>query len=307
MELVLQPVSVSHLCDSSLTFVKQQANQKNIQIKSNVPKEISEVIVDERRMRQLLINLLNNAVKFTPNGGHVILEVEADNQAETIIFRVRDTGIGIAPEDIGKLFQAFVQVDSSLTRNYSGTGLGLALVRRIAELHGGSVTLESEVGKGSSFTVILPLNGDLNNIRSEEKTAAIDLVVLPESVSNSSAPKILIAEDNDENIDTLMAYFLNHGYQFILAKNGLEAVELAKSEKPQLILMDIAMPKMDGLTAIRKIREDPALSHVPIIALTALAMSGDREKCLAAGANEYLTKPVSGKMLLNLIQHFLKY
>jgi PAS domain S-box-containing protein len=305
VELELQPVSVSHLCDSSLTFVKQQANQKNIQIKSNVPKEISEVIVDERRMRQLLINLLNNAVKFTPNGGHVILEVEADNQAETIIFRVRDTGIGIAPEDIGKLFQAFVQVDSSLTRNYSGTGLGLALVRRIAELHGGSVTLESEVGKGSSFTVILPLNGDLNNIRSEEKTAAIDLVLVPESVSNSSAPKILIAEDNDENIDTLMAYFLNHGYQFILAKNGLEAVELAKSQKPQLILMDIAMPKMDGLTAIRKIREDPALSHVPIIALTALAMSGDREKCLDAGANEYLSKPVRGKILLNLIQHLL--
>jgi PAS domain S-box-containing protein len=306
VQLELQPVSVSHLCDSSLTFVKQQANQKNIQIKSNAPKEIGEAIVDERRMRQVLINLLSNAVKFTPNGGRVTLEVEADNRDQTISFRVKDTGIGIAPEDMGKLFQAFVQVDSSLTRNYSGTGLGLALVRRIAELHGGSVTLESEVGKGSCFTVILPLKLALNNIRSEEKMHAIALVVVPESVSNSSAPKILIAEDNDENIDTLMAYFLNHGYQFILAKNGLEAVELAKSEKPQLILMDIAMPKMDGLTAIRKIREDPALSHVPIIALTALAMSGDREKCLAAGANEYLTKPVSRQNLLNLTQHLLK-
>lgn len=437
VELELQPVSVSHLCDSSLTFVKQQANQKNIQIKSNVPKEIGEVIVDERRMRQVLINLLNNAVKFTPNGGRVMLEVEGDNLAETISFRVRDTGIGIATEDIGKLFQPFVQVDSSLTRNYSGTGLGLALVRRIAELHYGSVTLESEVGKGSCFTVRLPWKraiphptpvnlpiashcqyplehsqvlviedsssaaeqitrylyelgmqgviypvGDralelalqlspcliildielpsisgwdilaqfkanpqtkdipvlivsvvderaiglsqgaceylvkpfsreefkqaLNNIWCEEKTPAIDLVLVPESVSNSSAPKILIAEDNDANIDTLMAYFLYHGYQFILAQNGLEAVELAKSQKPQLILMDIQMPKMDGLTAIRKIREDADLSSVPIIALTALAMSGDREKCLDAGANEYLTKPVSGKILLNLIQQLLK-
>ncbi|MEY3868854.1 MAG: hypothetical protein RLZZ338_2745 [Cyanobacteriota bacterium] len=437
VELELQPVSVSHLCDSSLTFVKQQANQKNIQIKSNVPKEIGEVIVDERRMRQVLINLLNNAVKFTPNGGRVMLEVEGDNLAETISFRVQDTGIGIATEDIGKLFQPFVQVDSSLTRNYSGTGLGLALVRRIAELHHGSVTLESEVGKGSCFTVRLPwkraiphptpvnvpiashcqyplehsqvlviedsgsaaeqitrylselgmqgviypvadralelalqlspcliildiellsISGwdilaqfkanpqtkdipvlivsvvdergmdlsqgaceylvkpfsreefqrALNNIWCEEKTPAIDLVLVPESVSKSSAPKILIAEDNDANIDTLMAYFLYHGYQFILAKNGLEAVELAKSQKPQLILMDIQMPKMDGLTAIGKIREDPALSSVPIIALTALAMSGDREMCLAAGANEYLTKPVSGKILLNSIQQLLK-
>jgi PAS domain S-box-containing protein len=436
VELELQSVSVSHLCDSSLTFVKQQANQKNIQIKSNVPKEIGEVIVDERRMRQVLLNLLNNAVKFTPHGGRVMLEVEADNLAKTISFRVKDTGIGIAPDDIGKLFQAFVQVDSSLTRNYSGTGLGLALVRRIAELHDGSVSVESEVGKGSCFTVILPLKraiphptpvnlslashcqyplensqvlviedsssaaeqitrylyelgmqgiiypvGDralefalelspsliildielpsisgweilaqfqanpqtkdipvlivsvvderamglsqgareylvkpfsreefkraLNQIWCDEKTPAIDLVLVPESVSHPSAPKILIAEDNDENIDTLMAYFLNHGYQFILAKNGLEAVELAKSQKPQLILMDILMPKMDGLTAIRTIREDPALSHVPIIALTALAMSDDREKCLDAGANEYLTKPVRGKILLNLIQHLL--
>lgn len=156
LELKIAPTNVKQLCDYSLTFVKQQAHQKNISLTCQVPPEVGESQLDKRRMRQVLINLLSNAVKFTPEGGKVTIKVEADNSEKTISFSVIDTGIGIAPENMDKLFKSFVQIDSSLSRRYDGTGLGLALVRRITELHGGSVKLESKVDRGSCFTVILP-------------------------------------------------------------------------------------------------------------------------------------------------------
>jgi CheY-like chemotaxis protein len=224
-----------------------------------------------------------------------------------IVFQIVDTGIGIAPNDLQRLFQPFVQIDSALNRQYEGTGLGLALVKQIVELHGGQVSAESEVGKGSCFTFALPYVPS-QPIASKSKPTSTDLQdSLPRDVQpeNAIAPLILLAEDNEANIQTFISYLNAINYRVIVAKNGEEAVTLAKENFPDIILMDVKMPIMDGLEATKQIRRDPNLINTPIIALTALAMEGDRDRCLAAGANEYLSKPIKLKQLATVIQQLL--
>jgi CheY-like chemotaxis protein len=261
-----------------------------------------------------LINLLNNAVKFTAEGGRITLEVtqfslnpvpNAATAKNFLRIAVIDTGIGIAPENIHKLFQPFVQIDSALNRKYAGTGLGLSLVKRVVELHGGEVGLTSELGVGSCFMIDLPYIS-----AASQPDSVIDIppnVLLETAIAPSDAPLVLLAEDNEANIATISSYLIAKDYRVVFAKNGQEAIALAKSHHPDLILMDVQMPVMDGLEATRQIRCDPDLINIPIIALTALAMTGDREKCLTAGASEYLTKPVKLKALSQMIQTFLAH
>lgn len=306
-------VSVDQLCQASLTFIKQQAQKKGIQILIKLPINLPNLRVDERRICQALINLLTNAVKFTPEGGTITLEVtfplvkqELPSSKTYLRFGIIDTGVGIAPEDIDRLFQPFVQVDSDLNRQYEGTGLGLTLVKRLVELHGGDVTISSQLDVGSCFTIDLPYE----EIESPKPDVVIKLSpseqLMPSAQSDQlTSPLVLLAEDNEANIISISAYLHAKEYRLIVAKNGEEAIALAKSQRPNLILMDIQMPRLDGLEAIRQIRLDPSLEKVPIVALTALAMSGDRERCLAAGANEYLSKPVKLKELSLAIQKLL--
>ena len=321
MELDPNPVSVQNVCDSSLVYVKQQAFQKHVEIYSNIAPNVGNIVADERRIRQVLINLLINAVKFTPSGGRVSLfvsigcgdtwEGEAkvpdlfrDQNSPMILFQVADTGIGIDTKDMPRLFQPFVQLDSGLNRQYEGTGLGLVMVKQIAELHDGQVAVESTLRKGSYFTVALPYAIVQPTLRSPEP---ITLFSLPNARSkNAIAPLILLAEDNDANIQTFMAYLSAYEYRVILAKNGEIAVAMATTHQPDIILMDIQMPVMDGLQAIRLIRADPKQATVPIIALTARAMQGDQERCIEAGANQYLSKPVGLEELVGMIGQFLE-
>ncbi|WP_334311690.1 PAS domain S-box protein [Kamptonema animale] len=350
MELEYTSVSISRLCQSSLAFIKQQALKKRLQLEIKLPANVPDLLIDERRIRQVLINLLNNAVKFTPEGGRITLEVSHQRRATVLaafplkgITKVRvyqtpfeqelglksqeqgleikdylriaiiDTGIGIAPENINKLFQPFIQIDSALNRQYDGTGLGLALVKRIVELHGGQVGLTSKVGSGSCFTIDLPStagalfsadpsSAELSSFEGESQSSSS---LKPNEAQQKASPLILLAEDNEANISTVSSYLKAKGYRIVLAKNGEEAIALAKSENPNLILMDIQMPGMDGLEAMQQIRLDPSLVKVPIIALTALAMSSDRDRCLAAGANDYISKPVKLKQLAATIQQLL--
>lgn len=300
------PIDVQQLCSSSMVFVKQQALRKNIRLHTQIPQPLPELLADEVRIRQVLLNLLTNAVKFTPEGGRVTLSVvvyapvEAPSQPTYLRFAVADTGIGIAPENIPKLFQPFIQIDSALNRQQTGTGLGLALVRQIVELHGGQVALSSELGVGSCFTVYVPHTPSIGLLPSEslpnapefERTASVVSAPVP-----TQTPLILLAEDNAANVATLSSYLQVKGYRLVYAVNGREAIDLSLVHQPDLILMDIQMPEFDGLEAIRQIRQQEGLRETPIIALTALAMGGDRERCLAAGANEYLSKPVKLKQL----------
>ena len=259
-----------------------------------------------------MINLLNNAVKFTPEGGRITLEVspvplvhQAEPAGEPAVVQnylqiaVIDTGIGIAPENIPRLFRPFMQIDGALNRKYEGTGLGLALVKQMVELHGGQVGLTSEVGVGSRFTIDLPCS-----------TCHLPAVPSPtmqteDSPEPSRSFVILLADDSKANILSMASYLEAKGYQWLAAETGTEAIALIGTEKPDLVLMDIQMAGLDGLEAIKQIRLDPQLAQIPIIALTALAMEGDRERCLAAGANEYLSKPVKLKHITNLIQQLL--
>ena len=320
IELDLNSVSVQNVCDSSLVYVKQQAFQKNIQIHSNITPIVNHISVDERRIRQVLINLLINAVKFTPNKGQVSLLVSVgcgeiwegeakvpsqfkEQNLPMILFQVKDTGIGIAPKDLRRLFQPFVQLDSGLNRQYEGTGLGLVMVKQIAELHYGQVAVESVLGEGSHFTVALPYEIAEPNLRSLEPVTPFSRPIA--KAKNAIVPLILLAEDNEANIQTFKTYLSAYEYDVILAKNGVEAVEMAKEHHPDIILMDIQMPVMDGLEATRLIRADKDLAKVPIIALTARAMQGDEELCIAAGASEYLSKPVELEQLMGMIGRFL--
>ena len=314
IELTLTPTTVTALCQSSMTFIKQQALKKRIQIEMNLAHNLPDVVVDERRIRQVLINLLNNAVKFTPEGGHITLEVndlrlpanpdDVNSLPQNVLrITVIDTGIGIAPTHLSKLFQPFFQIDSTLNRKYEGTGLGLALVKRIVELHSGRVSVTSEVGNGSRFMVDIPRPATTPSLQSSSPQAAC--IVHPTQSEQSVSPLILLAEDDEANISTMSSYLQAKGYRLLLAKTGQEAIALALAKTPDLILMDIHMSGMDGLETIRQIHHSPALVRVPILAIAALAMAGDREQCLAAGAVDYLSKPVKLKDLFSRIQQLL--
>ena len=303
LELEMDSVSVESICRASLQFVRQQAQQKRLRISSSFDNTATTLKADARRLKQILVNLLSNAVKFTPDGGQVGIDVVSDAKQEAVHFIVRDTGIGIPQEQIPLLFRPFVQLDGGLSRSHEGTGLGLALVHRLVEMHGGSVSLESEAGKGSRFTVSLPWNisAETAQTADEAEGSEADIISVEELESSQI---ILLVEDNEDNIDTISAYLQAKGYHVIVARNGSEAIERIGEEKPDLILMDIQMPVMDGLEATRVIRAnaDADIADIPIIALTALAMPGDRERCLEAGADDYVCKPVSFKGLVEMIK-----
>ncbi len=303
-------VSVKAVCSASLNLIREQINEKQQRLQIQYP-TISPVIRgDELRLRQVLINLLSNAIKFTDVGGEIQLAITLQPEQEQLSIHIKDNGIGIAPENIGKLFQPFVQLDSSLTRRFSGTGLGLALVRRIAELHEGSVSVISKLGEGSKFSIHLPWSPS-SQLPSQTIQNQTLIKLGEESVHNQhnslqqEQPVILIADDDDDNIETMWDYLLSQGYRLIRAKHGQEALEFVAQSPPDLILMDIQMPEMDGFTAIARLRETFTKEDLPIIALTALAMDGDRQRCLDAGANIYLSKPFRLKTLVQEIRQLL--
>ncbi|WP_254031777.1 PAS domain S-box protein [Planktothrix agardhii] len=313
IELNCTPTPITELCESSLIFIKQQALKKRISIQTEISPYLPNLLIDERRIRQVLINLLNNAIKFTPEGGGVSLTVKLESSTETalsnhyISFAVTDTGIGIAHENLAKLFQPFVQIDSALNRQYMGTGLGLTLVKKIVEIHGGEVKVKSTIDLGSCFAFRLPCQDLLLKSPQSSQETAVNLDPNSTTQVSEKFPIILLAEDHEANIITISRYLKAKGYQIILAENGQEAIDQAKLHRPDLILMDIQMPVMDGLEAIQRIREDSdlKLANIPIIALTALAMTSDKRKCLEAGANDYLAKPVKLSQLTSTIQEIL--
>jgi signal transduction histidine kinase/ActR/RegA family two-component response regulator len=301
LELHVGPTSVASICESSIGLIKQAARKKSLKTSLTLSDQNLCIEADARRLKQILVNLLSNAVKFTPEGGQIGVEVAHDRQKQVIHLAVWDTGIGIAAEDMERLFEPFVQVDSSLSRKYNGTGLGLALVRRLSEMHGGTVSLQSEVGVGSRFTVSLPRLRPSESPRPSQPEAASASSAVP---SSDRTATVLLVEDNEANTLVVGDYLESKGYRLILARNGKEALEQVRQAHPDVVLMDIQMPEMDGLEATRHIRADPerAVADTPIIAVSALAMRGDRDRCLEAGADAYLSKPLVLKELVQEIE-----
>ena len=305
LEMDLEPVQARFICESSIQFVKQSAIKKKISIKQDISQQVNVILTDARRLKQILINLLSNAVKFTPENGEVGLEVVGDATNKVVHFTVWDSGIGISEEALPQLFQPFVQLDSSLSRRFAGTGLGLVLVKRMTELQGGSVSVKSKMGQGSRFIISLPWQPE-TAVSPTESPERSEQSIIDTSTNVEKAYTILLAEDDQFNSEIFSQFLKMRGYTVLLAQNGKEVIKLCQSKMPDLILMDIQMPEMDGLEAIHKIRSQPDCKNLPIIALTALAMDGDKQRCLDAGANDYLSKPVPLQKLHQTIQDVLR-
>jgi PAS domain S-box-containing protein len=312
-KLEFHPVTVfvRDLCESSITFVKQQAHKKGIQLKLEIAPKLPTLIADPLRIRQVLINLLNNAVKFTPEGGSVELRVQIDVQAEMdfLAFSVTDTGIGIATSDLDKLFKPFVQIDSKLNRQYNGTGLGLALVRRLVELHGGKVEVTSTIGQGSCFTVYFPCTGTPAESTAENTSSSPNqhsVCLTPINQNQPNTALILLVNDNEVNITTVGDYLSQKGYRVIIAKNEQDAVNLAQENLPDLVIVDINIGGINALEVTQKIRADEVFRNIPIIALTASNHPSEVEKLMAAGINEFFQKPIKLKVLTQKIQQILQ-
>ena len=301
LELEFAPVPVEDLCQESLRQVREQARRKGISVSYTSDGAVVGLWGDRRRLRQVLLNLLSNAKKFTPDGGRMGLEVAARQAGAEVALTVWDTGIGIAPEDRERVFEPFVQLDAGLARHHEGSGLGLTLVRHMVELHGGRLELESEVGQGSRFTVVLPVES-LENFAERPHEAPRARVRTPTPLPMMVGRTVLIADDSEANTRHVEDYLKAHGFQVRLARDGEEAVRLCREVKPAVVLMDIQMPRFNGLEAIRLLRADARTAAVPMVALTALAMPGDRERCLEAGADAYLSKPVRLAEVLELVK-----
>ena len=277
------------------------------------------LVSDPRRLHQILKNLLSNAIKFTALG-KVEVNVDVATQGWTpdhpvlskspqvIAFAVTDTGIGIAPEKQRLIFEAFQQTDASTARKYGGTGLGLAISRELATLLGGEIQLSSVLGQGSTFTLYLPLHHiGPNNVRTVPTTVPLAWKFKgtpPPPIPDAAlrGRKVLVVDDDARNIFALTAALEEHEMEVIAATNGRTAIDfIHQTPNIALVLMDIMMPGMDGYETIREIRSAPEFRTLPILALTAKAMKGDREKCLEAGASDYIAKPVNTDQLLSLM------
>jgi len=306
LKLETHTVDIDTVCQASLRMVKQLAAAKNIDVNFNIDQEIDSVNADERRLKQMIVNLLTNAVKFTPSGGKIGLKVYGDKLNQQVWFTVWDTGIGILKEDQARLFRPFVQVNSSRVRDVGGTGLGLALVAEMARLHGGTVSLESEPGKGSRFSFTLPWSDLPGAVGSSKKTGQTGSLTFPSKNTPEKKQTILLVEDTETAVMPARDYLEAKGYHVVVAQNGQEGINIASQIKPDLILMDVQMPVMDGLEAMRRLRAQAEFRDTPIIALTAYAMDEDRERCLAAGATDYVSKPYKLRLLVQKIEGLLK-
>jgi len=299
--------SLSRLMNEMMTIYGPQASDKGIELRQERDPALPEnMLGDPLRLRQIIGNLISNAIKFTDRGETVFrIKVQEKNGPHYILlFEVADSGIGIHPEQRKVLFQPFIQADLSTTRRYGGTGLGLAISRRLVELLGGAMGVESEVGKGSRFWFTLPCRETSPGRVSETllfAAAPVGGVDSDEEREPPSAPgpegadRVLLAEDNAVNLLVARKMLEELGYGVTAVKDGREAVDAFRNGPYSAILMDWQMPEMDGLEATRRIRRieaEDGLPHTPVIALTAHALKGDREACLDAGMDDYLTKPL---------------
>ncbi len=429
------PVDVAAVCEASIRLIRESAHKMKLQVFLDVDSSIKVIETDEKRIKQILVNLLSNAVKFTPMGGSLGLDVVGDFTRRIIALTVWDTGIGIQEADLGRIFEPFTQVDSGLARQYAGTGLGLSLVRKMTGLLGGVVSVRSEPGRGSRFTIELPwkrleheqspdqstgapaadanlaaamrveplashqlisaalaelgiqsmvypcslealprirslqpaliviedlpgdpaptellrrlisnpdpvllgipvllISGDieprgfggregvlrlsppvtrqtlqsaLGSVFPTTSGDRLAMILVPESPTSEPGPLVLLAEDNEVNARSVVDFLQTKGMRPVLASDGDEAVRKALDLRPRVILMDVQMPGRDGLEAMRVIKSNRTTMGIPIVALTALAMPGDRERCFEAGADAYLSKPVVLRDLFQVLCGFL--
>lgn len=316
------------------------AERKKITLEFNTPEELVIIYIDRDKFEKIVTNLLSNAFKFTPEGGTVSVSLSISKdfdesgaesmQSGDVLIEVKDSGVGIAPDQLDKVFDRFYQVDDSHTKEQEGTGLGLALTKDLVELHGGEISVSSEEGKGTVFIVRLPLGREhLQESQiveepfeeaSEEGApetvyteAEIDDSLIEEIVESEkketkrtkSKPILLIVEDNSD-VRRYMRGCLDDAYRIMEAKDGMEGYEISTDKVPDLIISDVMMPKMDGIEMCEKIKTDKRTSHIPVILLTAKADTNSKLEGLETGADDYLTKPFDAKELQVRVKNLIE-
>jgi signal transduction histidine kinase/predicted ATPase/class 3 adenylate cyclase len=307
LKLAQHPVELRAMVSLVCRTVVALALSRGIDVVNAVPPSLAPVLADEDRLQQILFNLVGNAIKFTERSGMV--RVESEVQGKTVLIKVTDTGVGIPPDKLDVIFEAFEQVDASTKRREGGTGLGLPLAKKLVELHGSSLRVESEVGKGSTFSFALPFT-EGRPVQLEERTVsrvrADEDPALPADVGSEAssaftspeAPRILVVDDDPVNLRVLEGYLRAFGYGVVTARSGAEALTaLGQGQPPAMVLLDVMMPQMDGYETCKHIRRNWNAAKLPVIMLTAKNRIGDLELGLDAGANDYIAKPFSRQEL----------
>ena len=281
MDLVYEEFGVDSATREVLNVVRSLAMKKEIDISSEIEPQNALLVADKNKFKQVLYNLLSNAIKFTPPDGKVAVKASALD--ENLVITVKDSGIGIQKELQHKIFGAFYQVQSASNREYPGTGLGLALTKKLVELHGGTIDFDSQAGEGTTFRVELPLRP-----------------------GPSKRNRVLVVEDNPSNLDLARMVLEGNGFAVDTASNGFEGLEKARHLQPDLILMDMQLPGVDGLAVTRQLKADPATASIKVVALTANALKGSEEQALAAGCSGYIAKPIELKKFMLQVTNFLE-
>jgi len=299
MEVHREKFEVAGAARDAVAMVRPQAALKELRLGVDTKDVAALVLLDPGMFRQILLNLLSNAVKFTPSGGEVRVVVRREES--DLILRVEDTGIGISAEDLKKVFDEFYQVDGSYSRTYSGTGLGLALVRKMIKMLDGDIEVDSAPGEGTRFKIRFP-DAVLEEApqRPKPKPAPAD----DRPVSNEST--ILVVEDNAVNRKLARNVLRSRGYRVLEATTGEEALKMLERQRPDLVLMDLQLPGMDGLEVTRRIKRDPAISDLPVVALTAHVQEADERRALDAGCVGYITKPIRLAQFPKQVESYLE-
>lgn len=340
MELEMESVSPEDIQDYVIRTFTPLTQPKNIELRTKLEKGIPPAIeTDMQRLLQIIKNLMSNAIKFTDQGSVTLKIARAETGVRfnnlalkvenTVAIMVTDTGIGIPDDKKHAIFEAFQQADGTVSRKFGGTGLGLTISRSLARLLGGEIQLKSKVGEGSTFTVYLPVSHPAPGIVGQESQDAVPIEPRKPAAVRKEAPpadkdqlqgssgflpdtifhgkKILVVDDDMRNVYVLSKILEEKNVEILVGRTGKEGIEkLRQNPDTNLIIMDIMMPEMDGYTAMRQIRKEERFASLPIIALTAKAMKGDREKCIEAGASDYLSKPVQTEKLLSLLRVWLQ-
>jgi PAS domain S-box-containing protein len=303
MEVEKIPFQLDTVLRSAADIAGVRAAEKGLALRFDREPGIPQALVgDPLRLGQVLNNLVGNAIKFTEAGEVTVrVGVESQDAGHFVLgFTVRDSGIGMTPEQVGKLFQSFSQADASTTRKYGGTGLGLAISRRFVELMGGTMWVESAPGKGSTFAFNLPFASQHEELTVDTAESGVP------AIASLSGLRVLLVEDNELNRQLATKLLMRAGIEVSTANDGMEAVQAVQRQEFDAVLMDVQMPNMDGMEATRAIRQNPVFAGLPIIAMTANVMTGDRERCLAAGMSDYLSKPIQHNVLYAAIARWTK-
>lgn len=298
MELYLETFDVRELIESAVESARPLVLKNNNTLQINVPDTVGKMKADATKVRQVIFNLLSNAAKFTEDGLILLTATPLTLNGEAWMeFQVQDNGIGMSEDTLGKLFKEFMQADSSTTRKYGGTGLGLAISRRFCEMMGGEMWAESEEGKGSIFTMRLPVTVIQPEERQPEEPEPIPTYHTP-----LSEGELVLVIDDDATIRDLMTHYLREeGYKVLTTASGEEGLRLAKAHKPSMITLDVMMPQMDGWGVLAMLKADPELADIPVIMVTII---DNKKMGYALGASEYLTKPIKPERLKEVLQKY---